>query len=144
MRFLFLHKCSIAFFLAAAAVSGLAQPAQHADVIVLNARVYTVNPQQAWADAIAVRGDRILAVGDKATIAAYRGKATKVIDAQGRLVLPGFTDCHIHFMDGSLGLTRVDLNGADSVAEIQKRVKAYADSHPDAPWIQGMGWTYPT
>ena len=56
-------------------------------------------------------------------------------------MLPGFTDCHIHFMDGSLGLTRVDLNGAGTVAEIQKRVKAYADSHPKEPWIQGMGWT---
>ena len=50
-------------------------------------------------------------------------------------------------MDGSLGLTRVDLNGATTVAEIQKRVKAYADAHPAQPndvWIQGMGWTYPT
>jgi len=115
-----------------------------ADVIVTNARVYTENPQQQWADALAIRGDKILAVGDKAKIGSYRGKATKVIDAQGRLVLPGFTDCHIHFMDGSLGLTRVDLNDAKTVEEIQKRVKSYADAHPDEPWIQGMGWTYPT
>jgi predicted amidohydrolase YtcJ len=121
-----------------------AEPSQPADLLVINARIYTVNPQQAWAEAMAVRGDKIVAVGDKAKIEAYRGKTTKVIDAQGRLLLPGFTDCHIHFMDGSLGLTRVDLNGAGSVDEIQKRVKAYADSHPHEPWIQGMGWTYPT
>ena len=132
------------FLAAAAALPAAAESSQSADVIVINARVYTVNPQQAWADAIAVRGDKILAVGDKTKIEAYRGKATKTIDAQGRLVLPGFTDCHIHFMDGSLGLTRVDLNGAGTVAEIQKRVKAYADSHAKEPWIQGMGWTYPT
>jgi predicted amidohydrolase YtcJ len=119
-------------------------PSQSVDVIITNARIYTVNPQQKWAEAIAVRGDKIIAVGDRKQIEALRGPATKEIDAQGRLLLPGFTDCHIHFMDGSLGLTRVDLNGATTVAEIQKRVKAYADAHPKEPWIQGMGWTYPT
>jgi predicted amidohydrolase YtcJ len=119
-------------------------PPQPADMIIINARVYTVNPQQKWAEAIAVRGDKIIAVGERKQVEALRGPATKEIDAQGRLLLPGFTDCHIHFMDGSLGLTRVDLNGATTVAEIQKRVKAYADAHPKEPWIQGMGWTYPT
>src|SRR5258706_13692059 len=122
-------------------------PAQPADVIITNARIYTVNPQQKWAESIAVRGVKIIAVGERKQVEALRGPATKVIDAQGRLLLPGFTDCHIHFMDGSLGLTRVDLNGATTIAEIQKRVKAYADAHPAQPndaWIQGMGWTYPT
>jgi predicted amidohydrolase YtcJ len=124
-----------------------APPSPPADVIVTNARIYTVNPQQKWAEAIAVRGDKVMAVGDRKQIEALRGPATKVIDAGQRLLLPGFTDCHIHFMDGSLGLTRVDLNGATTIAEIQKRVKAYADAHPAQPndaWIQGMGWTYPT
>ena len=115
-----------------------------ADVIVLNARVYTVNPQQPWAEAIAIRGDKIVAVGSAKDLATYRGASTKTIDAGGRLVLPGFTDCHIHFMEGSLGLTHVDLNGSGSVQEIQKRVKEYAAAHPNEPWITGMGWTYPT
>jgi len=113
-------------------------------VIVTNARIYTVNPHQKWAEAIAIRGDKIITVGDRKQVETLRGPATKVIDAGQRLLLPGFTDCHIHFMDGSLGLTRVDLNGATTVAEIQKRVKAYADAHLTEPWIQGMGWTYPT
>jgi len=115
-----------------------------ADVIVTNARIYTVNPQQKWAGAIAVRAGKVIAVGDNAKIDSYRSPSTNVIDAGGRLVLPGFTDCHIHFMDGSLQLTRVDLNDAKTVPEIQKRVKEYADSHPNEPWILGMGWTYPT
>jgi predicted amidohydrolase YtcJ len=144
MRFPFFQTWFSMLLLAAVANPVAAESSQTADVILVNARIYTVNPQQAWADAIAVQGDKILAVGERARIETYRGKTTKVIDAQGRLVLPGFTDCHIHFMDGSLGLTRVDLNGAGTVAEIQKRVKAYADSHPQEPWIQGMGWTYPT
>ena len=138
-RFIFLMSLVVAVCVLVAA-----QSSEPADLIVVNARVYTVNPQQPWAEAIAVRGDKIVGVGDREKIDGYRGKTTKVIDAQGRLVLPGFTDCHIHFMDGSLGLTRVDLNDSGSVAEIQKRVKAYADSHPQEPWIQGMGWTYPT
>jgi predicted amidohydrolase YtcJ len=57
--------------------------------------------------------------------------------------LPAFTDCHIHFMEGSLNLLHVDLNGAATVPEIQKRVKDYAAAHPNEPWILGMGWTYP-
>src|SRR5439155_1410020 len=93
-----------------------------------------------------IRGERIVAVGSDKEIAAFRGSSTQLIDAAGRLVLPGFEDCHIHFMDGSLGLSQVDLNDAKTVAEIQKRVKEYAASHPaeKEPWITGMGWTYPT
>jgi len=115
-----------------------------ADTIVVHGRIYTENEKQPWAEAAAIRGDRILAVGNDQQINAYRGKNTRVVDAGGKLVLPGFEDCHIHFMDGSLGLSQVDLNGAATVAEIQKRVKVYAASHPKEPWITGMGWTYPT
>ncbi len=144
MRFPVFQTRLNVLLLAAVTLPAAAESPQPADIIVVNARVYTINPKQLWAEAIAVRGDKILAVGDKTKIESYRGKTTKVIDADGRLLLPGFTDCHIHFMDGSLGLTRVDLNGAGTVAEIQRRVKAYADSHPQEPWIQGMGWAYPT
>jgi len=115
-----------------------------ADTVLLNARIYTVNPKQPWAEALAIRDGKILAVGTAAEVAPYRGSSTKKLDAGGHLVLPGFVDCHIHFMDGSLGLTQVDLNDAKTVAEIQKRVKEYAASHPQDTWITGMGWTYPT
>ena len=110
---------------------------------MVNARIYTVNAQQPWAEALAIRGGTILAVGNTREINRYRGPQTRVIDAHSRLVLPGFTDCHIHFMEGSLGLLHVDLNGAAAVHEIQKRVSAYAIAHPREPWILGMGWTYP-
>ncbi len=121
-----------------------AQPAPAAaDSLVVNAKIYTVNPRQPWAEALAVRGEKILAVGSVREIDRYRGPHTRVIDAHGQLVLPGFTDCHIHFMEGSLGLLHVDLNGAATVGEIQKRVSAYAVAHPHEEWILGMGWTYP-
>ena len=121
-----------------------AQNKTTAEAIVLNGRIYTVNEKQPWAEALAIRDAKILAVGSAKDIEAYHGSSTKIIDAKGQLVLPGFEDCHIHFMDGSLGLLQVNLNGASTVAEIQKRVKEYAASHPNEPWITGMGWTYPT
>lgn len=147
MRSLRLRSCSsllisALLWIPALAQSGAAPPPP--DVILTNARIYTMNPQQKWAEAIAIRGEKIVAIGQRKQIEALRGPATRMIDADQRLVLPGFTDCHIHFMDGSLGLTQVDLNGTTTVAEIQKRVKAYADAHPSEPWILGMGWTYPT
>lgn len=147
MRFPTLHlACNLllTLLLSLPAAATGETPVPPADVIITNARIYTINPESKWAEAVAIRGEKIVAVGDRKRIDAYRGPSTKVIDAEQRLVLPGFTDCHIHFMDGSLGLTRVDLNGASTVEEIQKRVKAYADAHPNEPWIQGMGWVYPT
>ena len=114
-----------------------------ADIVVLNARVYTMNPKQAWAEAIAVRGDEILAVGSAKDVEAYRGSKTRVIDAGGRLVLPGLTDCHTHFLDGALSLDRVHLDDAKDLPEVLRRVKAYADAHPDQAWVRGRGWTYP-
>jgi len=119
-------------------------PSSAADTVILNARIYTVNPQQTWAEALAISGEKIIAVGSTNEIQKYRNASTKIIDAQSHFVLPGFVDCHIHFMDGSMGLTRVDLNDAKTVTEIQKRVKDYAESHAQEPWITGMGWTYPT
>jgi predicted amidohydrolase YtcJ len=98
--------------------------------------------KQPWAEAVAVQGDKIVAVGSVAEIDHYRGTSTKVIDAGGKLVLPGFTDCHIHFLDGALSLQRIYLDDAPDIAEIQRRVKAYADSHPKEPWVLGRGWQY--
>ncbi|HEX4485344.1 MAG TPA: amidohydrolase [Terriglobales bacterium] len=115
-----------------------------ANSIIFNARIYTVNPKQPWAEALAVRDGKILVIGSTKEAMAHKGPLTKTIDAKQHIILPGFTDCHIHFMEGSLGLTHVDLNDAGSVAEIQKRVKEYATAHPQEPWITGMGWTYPT
>jgi predicted amidohydrolase YtcJ len=118
------------------------QPPSPADTVVLNARIYTVNARQPWAEALAVGGDKILAVGSAKDIAAYRGPATKVIDAHGRLVLPGFTDCHIHFLDGSLDLQRIQLDDAKTIGEVQQRVKVFAAAHPEKPWVLGRGWSY--
>ena len=122
---------------ASAAASGA-----KATVIVTNARIYTVDAKQPWAEALAINNDAILAVGSNHAVDSFRNKNTQVIDAHGRLVLPGFTDSHIHFLEGSRLLTQLDLNRTASIAEVQKRVKEYAEAHPKANWILGRGWSY--
>ena len=120
--------------------SARAQNSQTAgDIVVLHGRIYTLDSKQPWAEALAIRGDKIVAVGDDASIGKFRGSDTKVIDAAGQLVLPGFVDCHIHFMDGSLSLGRVNLEGAKDVAEIQQRLRDYAAKHPGNDWLLGRG-----
>jgi predicted amidohydrolase YtcJ len=113
------HLClaSIAFLFTAIGWSQ-ASPSS-ADTLVVNARIYTVNPHRPWAEAIAVRDGKIVAEGSTSELTSYRKADTKVIDAGQHLTLPGFVDCHIHFMDGSIGLTPVGLNGTKTVAEIR-------------------------
>jgi len=113
-----------------------------ADTVLVNARIYTVNSHQPWAQALAIRDGKIVAVGSENEIARLSGPHTKTIDAAQRLVLPGFTDCHNHFLDGSLSLMQVDLEGATTVAEMQERVRTYAAAHPELIWILGRGWAY--
>jgi hypothetical protein len=113
-----------------------------ADIIVIHGRVFTENPQQPWAQAVAIRGAKIVAVGEDATIEKRRGMGTKVINAGGRLVLPGFVDCHIHFMEGSIKLAWVSLEEAKNLADIREMLGAYAAEHPGDGWILGHGWNY--
>jgi len=113
-----------------------------ADIIVMHGRVYTENSKQPWAQAVAIRNGKIVAVGDDEEIEHTRGAGTKVIDAGGKLVLPGFVDCHIHFLDGSFSLGRVNLEGARDAADVQKRLRQYATGHPGDDWILGRGWNY--
>ena len=118
-------------------------PQSAADSVLLHGRIYTLDTNHPWAEALAIRDGKILAVGSDREIGRLRGTSTQVIDAKGRLVLPGFTDCHTHFMEGSLLLQQIFLNGVKSIPEIQSRVKAYAEAHPNEPWLLGRGWNYP-
>lgn len=114
-----------------------------ADTILLHGRIYTVDSKHRWAQAIAIRDGKILAVGSDKEISRFRGTETKVLDAKGRLVLPGITDCHVHFLDGSFSLQRINLEDTKNLDEALKRLKEYADAHPKDPWVLGRGWSYP-
>ena len=109
--------------------------AQQATLAVLHARVWTGNPAEAWAEALAVNGDSILAVGDAAAIQKLIGPRTRVLDARGGMVAPGFIDPHVHFLAGGLSLTSVQLRDARTKAEFIARIKAYAASAPAGTWI---------
>ena len=115
---------------------------QPADTILINGKIYTINNKQAWAHAVAIRGEKIVAVGDVAEIEKLRGPRTKVIDAEGKLVLPGFVDCHIHFLEGSISLGQANLEGAKNPSDIQRVLREYAEKHPGEGWILGGGWNY--
>ncbi len=114
-----------------------------ADLVVLHGQVYTENPRQPRAEAVAIRDGKIVAVGSEKEIEAYRGPSTQVIEAQQHMVLPGFADAHVHFIGGSTAMETVALDTAETVAEIQKRVKNFAAAHPDKKFITGYGWMYP-
>jgi len=109
---------------------------------LINGRVWTGDARQRWAQAVAIQGDRIVAVGTDRDVARWRGNSTRVVDLAGRFALPGFNDAHIHITGGALRLFEVDLNGAGSLAEMQRRVAQFARENPNEPWVLGYGWQY--
>jgi predicted amidohydrolase YtcJ len=136
---------AIAFLLPSlAAQTRETPPTEKADLLITNAKVYTVNTKQPWAEAVGIRGDRIIFVGTNRMAKNFQDSHTKVIDAGGKLVLPGMEDNHVHFTSGSRSLEKVDLVGGKTIEEMQRRIKAFAESHPDLKWIQGRGWMYAT
>jgi predicted amidohydrolase YtcJ len=129
-----------AALLAGALIAPVAEP--RADLILSGGRVWTAGPTQAWAEAVAISGNRIAYVGDTRGVAHWRGPATRVLALDGRLVLPGFNDSHIHLMSGALSLERVDLIEEATLDAVQARIKTFAAAHPERPWVLGRGWLY--
>jgi len=111
-----------------------------ADLIITNANVWTVDKAQPKAEAVAVLGYRIVAVGSSAAVDAWRGPKTQVIDAGGKLLLPGFNDSHVHFMSGGQQLDNVELNDATSSEEFVRRIAEKARKTPKGEWMTGGDW----
>ena len=111
-----------------------------ADLLITNAKVWTVDKSHPTAEAVAVLGDRIVAVGSNSEIAAWRGPHTKVIHAEGKLLLPGFNDAHVHFLSGGIELDSVQLTDATSQEEFARRIGERARKTPKGEWIVGGDW----
>ncbi|WP_282203078.1 amidohydrolase [Kitasatospora fiedleri] len=111
-----------------------------ADLVFTGGPVHTVDPVRPYATSVAVRGDRVLAVGHD-EVRDLVGPATEVVDLRGRLLIPGFQDAHVHPVGAGVEAGQCDLSGATDPAECAARIRAYADAHPDRPWITGGGWS---
>ena len=110
-------------------------------LVVVNARVWTGDSTRPWAEAIAVGGERIASVGSSAAIRKMAGQA-RVIDAGGQMVVPGFIDSHVHFVDGGFRLSSVQLRDAKTPSEFIARIKSFAASAPAGAWITGGDWDH--
>jgi predicted amidohydrolase YtcJ len=117
-----------------------AQTKPAADLIITNGKIWTVDKSLPTAQAVAVVGDRIVAVGSAAEIEVWRGPGTKVIDAGGKLVLPGFNDAHVHFVSGGMQLDNVQLKDATSAQEFARLIGERAKVTPKGEWILGGNW----
>ncbi|HET7459334.1 MAG TPA: amidohydrolase [Gemmatimonadaceae bacterium] len=109
---------------------------------VVNARIWTGDARRPWADAVAVRGDRFELVGSSAAVKKMVGPGTRVVDAGGRMLVPGFVDAHVHFIDGGFRLASVQLRDARTPAEFTARIGAFAATVPKGTWITGGDWDH--
>jgi predicted amidohydrolase YtcJ len=121
-------------------LTAFAQTKPAADLIITNAKIWTVDKARPEAESLAVLRDRIVAVGSVSEVDAWHGPQTKVMDAQGKLLLPGFNDAHVHFVDGGDHLQAVQLKDAASPQEFARRIEERARTAPKGEWITGGDW----
>ncbi len=111
-------------------------------LIIVNASVHTMDEIQPKAEAVAVLGNRIVAVGSTSDVRSLAGPQTRVIDAGGKNVFPGFNDAHVHFLTGGYSLSSVDLRDAKSPEEMARRLEEYGKTIPKGRWILGGDWDH--
>ena len=130
--------------IAAAALVGCArEPDNPADIVLRNAIVHTVDSAGPRAEALAVKDGRIVYVGSNAGVQAFRGRATRVLDLAGRLVLPGFHDTHVHPLTGGIELGECNLNPAQSLGDVRRIVGECASRAGADEWVRGGGFQLP-
>ncbi|MDX1556009.1 MAG: amidohydrolase family protein, partial [Xanthomonadales bacterium] len=108
-----------------------------ADLVLTNGAIYTVDAARSWAEAVAIRDGEFIFVGRNDGVTTVTGANTLVIDLEGRMVIPGMQDAHVHPISGGMEALACDLNAANSVAEYQSTVRTCAEKDPDGTWIFG-------
>jgi len=114
-----------------------------ADMLFFGGAIHTMDPARPGAEAVAVREGRIVYVGDAEGAAPLRGEGTEVVELDGRMLLPGFHDTHVHPVSGGVELGDCDLNQAQTLAEVTETVRGCAARDPSAPWVRGGGFQLP-
>jgi predicted amidohydrolase YtcJ len=112
------------------------------DLIIVNANIHTMDSRQPLAQALAILGNRIIAVGSDKEIKKLAGPRTRTIDAKKQLVLPGFNDAHVHFLSGGFQLSNVNLRDANSPQEFADRIRLFAERLSAGRWITGGDWDH--
>lgn len=136
----FKPNTSIRVVLCGVCILFMASHSQSADTVIRGAKIYTVSNDSTWAEAIAVRGGKIIYVGDNSGVEAFIAPATKLIDARDRMILPGFIDSHVHPVWGGLLSVQVNLREAQNVADVQRILRKYRKANPDLRYITGGSW----
>src|SRR5262245_34454774 len=116
------------------------QAAPRADLIVTNARIYTVDDSRPRGSAMAVREGRVQFVGSEREALALKGAATRMLDAGGNTIIPGMIDSHAHLLNLGQSLRNVSLVGTNSYDEVVQRVSAKARTLATGQWLLGRGW----
>jgi hypothetical protein len=114
----------------------------NADLVLMNANIWTADSLNPQAQAMAIGGDTILAIGSNEMIETFIGADTKTIDAKGQFVTPGFIDSHVHLLTGGFRLSSVQLRDADSPETFARRIRDYAQTLPPSAWITGGDWDH--
>jgi predicted amidohydrolase YtcJ len=111
------------------------------DLLLTGGPVYTVDDARSVAEAVGIKAGRIAALGSAADLARHAGPATRVVELEGRTVLPGFQDAHLHPLDGGLLAIVCNLHETQSAEDCLQRIASYAAEHPEREWITGDGWS---
>ena len=113
-----------------------------ADLVIVNGKVHTVDDGNRVVQAVAIGGNTVMKVGTNDEIKSVTGPGTRVIDARGATVAPGFNDSHVHFVSGGRSLSDVDLAGLTTLRQVQDKIRVFAADKPAGAWIKGRGWLY--
>ena len=116
-------------------------PTASADTVLVSGAVYTVDAARSWAQAVAITDGRIAIVGTDDDVRQAVGPGTEVVDLAGRMLVPGFQDAHVHPVSGGLDMLQCNLHDLSTADEYLAAIRAYADTHPEVPWILGGGWS---
>jgi hypothetical protein len=137
---------AVAFIVGVTVIAGLIVGAQReddgpVDLIVINGHVYSADRDE-LAEAVAVRGNKVVRVGSNREIQRLKRAQTIVIDAKGGAVVPGFNDAHAHLISGGLSLDQVSLADAKTLEDTKDTIRVWSAAHPERQWITGRGWYY--